>query len=64
MSDCYLCKKRAVLYGMENGNKGTWQLSYNNGKPVLRVSVDNHHLGITLSNELMIHHCPLCGKEL
>lgn len=64
MSECVLCGDRAVLYGVENGNKGMWQLSYDHGEPVLRVSVDNHHLGITLSNELHINHCPMCGKEL
>ena len=64
MSECALCVKRAVMYGVENGNKSTWQLSYDNGMPVLRVSVDNHHLGITLSSELHIKNCPICGKEL
>lgn len=64
MSGCVMCGKRSVMYGIENGNKSMWQLSYDEGLPVLRVMIDNNHLGITLSSEMIIHNCPICGKGL
>ena len=64
MSECALCEKRAVLYGIENGNKSMWQLSYDDGLLVLRTMIDNHHLGFSLSAELPVRNCPMCGKEL
>ena len=59
-----MCENRGMVYGIVNGNKSTWQMSYDEGRPVLRVMIDNHHLGITLSAEMPVVNCPICGRGL
>jgi hypothetical protein len=64
--ECPLCEARVDMHGGISRTKhSSWHLRRErDSHPTLHVTIESKPLGIAVADEMIVFHCPICGKEL